>query len=374
MTKSGYFRVGLFAFVGTALVVSLLAVLGAGSIFRRYDFAETYFDQSVQGLSVGSPVLYRGVPLGSVAEIGHCGRKYGETDFGDYVYVKVRIEAATNSRAGVRSAMTELDERVERGLRVRLAAQGITGISVLEADFVDPEENPVLEFDWDPEHLYIPSARSTMVRIEEAIVAVSDIAQKLRRIDYEAMGENLSEILAGVETIVDGFDPEGLRGDISGILADVREMTEQIHTIVSDPVITGFPERADGILGHVEGSAAELEAMIRELSPMGRDIGAELREASDGMKRVVDQLDSLLASEEVAGAVDELPGLVAQARASLKRVNGILASNEGDFDAILTDLQLVAANLRVLTANARDYPSHVLFGEAPLKAETTKGN
>ncbi len=382
MTKSGYFRVGLFAFAGTALVVSMLAILGAGSVFRRYEYAETYFDQSVQGLSVGSPVLYRGVPLGSVAEIGLCQRKYGsegrltpeEAVYNRYVYVKLRIDPASNSRAGIRQAMTELDSAIDAGFRVRLAAQGITGISVLEADYVNPEENPVLQFDWEPEHLYIPSASSTMVRIEEAIVAVSEIARKLRRIDYEAMGESLNEILAGVETLIESVDTESFREDLSGILADAREVTEQIRTIVADPAVTGFPERAGGILGHVERSVAELEGMISDLRPLGSDIGDELQTASEGMNRVVEQLDTLLASEGVAEAVEDLPGLVAQARSSLKRVNGILATNEGDLGAIVTDLQLVAANLRILTANARDYPSQVLFGEAPAKPGEKKGN
>ena len=50
---------------------------------------------------------------------------------------------------------------VERGLRVRLAPQGITGTSYLEIDYVDPPP-PMLPIDWTPDNVYIPSAPSTV--------------------------------------------------------------------------------------------------------------------------------------------------------------------------------------------------------------------
>ncbi len=52
---------------------------------------------------------------------------------------------------------------VERGLRVRLAPQGITGTSYLEIDYVDPPP-PLLPIDWTPDNVYIPSAPSTVTR------------------------------------------------------------------------------------------------------------------------------------------------------------------------------------------------------------------
>ena len=53
---------------------------------------------------------------------------------------------------------------VEKGLRVRLAPQGITGTSYLEIDYVDPAQ-PLLPIDWTPDNVYIPSAPSTVTAV-----------------------------------------------------------------------------------------------------------------------------------------------------------------------------------------------------------------
>ena len=47
---------------------------------------------------------------------------------------------------------------VEKGLRVKLAPQGITGTSYLEIDYVDPANNPPLPVDWVPDNTVDKSA------------------------------------------------------------------------------------------------------------------------------------------------------------------------------------------------------------------------
>ena len=65
-----YYRVGVFVFSGIALVTIFVLVLVGGDFFTERRVFETYFDESVQGLSVGSAVSFRGVQIGSVSQIG----------------------------------------------------------------------------------------------------------------------------------------------------------------------------------------------------------------------------------------------------------------------------------------------------------------
>ena len=43
------------------MIVVGVVVLGGGALFRRTVIFETYLQESVQGLDIGSPVRYRGV-------------------------------------------------------------------------------------------------------------------------------------------------------------------------------------------------------------------------------------------------------------------------------------------------------------------------
>ena len=89
----------------------------------------------------------------------------------------------------------QLKEALDRGFRIRIAPQGLTGVAYLEADYLDPERNPPLEIDWQPYYPYIPSTRSRITQLSEAVERILrnfsdiDIAQLSQTIDksLEAM-------------------------------------------------------------------------------------------------------------------------------------------------------------------------------------------
>ena len=113
---------------------------------------ESYFSESVQGLEVGAAVKYRGVTIGRVTDIGLVSAEYrrGAAD--------VDVEATTYRLVFVRfvvdtakiGKMPDTAAAVARGLRTRLPSQGITGLSYLELDFVDPARYPALAVPWQP--------------------------------------------------------------------------------------------------------------------------------------------------------------------------------------------------------------------------------
>ena len=47
----------------------MLIAFGAGQFFKTETLAETYFNESVQGLNIGSEVKYKGVKIGAVKSI-----------------------------------------------------------------------------------------------------------------------------------------------------------------------------------------------------------------------------------------------------------------------------------------------------------------
>jgi len=69
MKTSRYFKLGLFILIGAGLIGAAVIVLGAGRLLEKQIAVETLFDESVDGLEVGSPVKYRGVQIGRVTSL-----------------------------------------------------------------------------------------------------------------------------------------------------------------------------------------------------------------------------------------------------------------------------------------------------------------
>ena len=67
--KSQKLRIGIFIIAGTLLMLAVLFFLGLSDMFVEKVTLVTRFNESVQGLTVGSPVKYRGVQVGTVSKI-----------------------------------------------------------------------------------------------------------------------------------------------------------------------------------------------------------------------------------------------------------------------------------------------------------------
>src|SRR4051812_37678643 len=68
-TAPNHWKLGGFVVVGLIAFLSMIVFLGARSIHKDTVTYETFFDEAVQGLDVGSPVKFRGVTLGNVSAI-----------------------------------------------------------------------------------------------------------------------------------------------------------------------------------------------------------------------------------------------------------------------------------------------------------------
>jgi len=68
-TTTNNFKLGLFTLGGVTLLILGILVFGARSYFESKSSFETYVEGDVSGLSVGSPVVLRGVLVGKVKRI-----------------------------------------------------------------------------------------------------------------------------------------------------------------------------------------------------------------------------------------------------------------------------------------------------------------
>ena len=164
--ETRYRRLGVFVFVALALCVGVLFLLGGRSLFQSTFTFETYFNDSVAGLEIGSPLRFRGVPLGQVTEILPSWTEYEwqvpSNKRRDYIVVRATI---SQNREWIQRIRNEAGDMVKAGLRAQTQLAGITGQQYLGLDFLDPVQYPSLPFDWKPRYVYVPSAPSLTSQI-----------------------------------------------------------------------------------------------------------------------------------------------------------------------------------------------------------------
>ncbi|MEO6164111.1 MAG: MlaD family protein [Candidatus Binatia bacterium] len=341
MEKASYFKIGLFIIVGTIIGAIGVVALGVGTIFQKKVLVETYIDESVQGLDVGSSVKFRGVQVGKVETISLTSAEYQTKRR----YVLVRIGLTTKiflADAGSPSFLAE----VEKGLRVRLASQGVTGAAYIEADYQDPARNPPLEIDWQPYYPYVPSSRSRITQLSES---VEKILRGVEDIDVGRLVDSLEKSLLTITKVAEGANFDKLGGQANAFLTEVRDTNRQLKELIgSSDLKSAFKDSAAAASG-------ARQIIERAQGPVNQML-ADLPRAAESLERMVKRLDSVTA---------DLPDTSAQLRQTLQRMNRLIATQQQGIAATVENLQAVSNDIKELTESSRKYPSQVLFGAPP---------
>ena len=199
--KANFFKIGLFVIFTFTLLMVGVVFWGADTFNQKKYYAETYSAESVQGLTVGSPVYYLGVQIGEVAQIAVMSAIYdlpeGSEDwekFSGNVYVRMSLH---HERLLARSDPNEFIEKlVARGFRLRITANPLTGIAFLEANYLDPNEHPPMELPWEPTYVYIPSEPSI---ISEFLSGIEKTMKRLDGMDIEGLIDGAKKTLSSME-------------------------------------------------------------------------------------------------------------------------------------------------------------------------------
>ncbi|HUC17687.1 MAG TPA: MlaD family protein [Acetobacteraceae bacterium] len=331
-----FLRVGLLVLLGGGAIVGLVLFL-SGNTFSNGVELETYFRESVQGLDVGAPVNYLGVTLGRVNEIGLVTAEYGQgmpLELRRSTYRLVFVRFVVNPRKiGRVLTPDDIKRAVTAGLRARIASQGITGISYLALDFVDPEQYPAQQVPWNPAHPYIPSVPSTFAQVQSAAEALANQLQQI----------NFKTIAAALLNLTQTLEKQLTNGDAHQTLAAATALLRSLQNAIDK---TDLPA---------------LSASLRKTSDAADNIVA-----SGQTRALLTNADR--AASELAVAAHALPPLIAELSTTADRTSTVTAELERSMTGILANLQAAASNLRDTTDELRSYPAGTIFGGPPPRS------
>ncbi|BDQ35331.1 MlaD family protein [Pseudodesulfovibrio portus] len=374
--KNDYYKLGVFIIIGTGMLIAVIIILGAGRYFETTYTMETYFDESVNGLAVGSPVKLRGVKIGRVADISFVPNIYKDIDASGsrYVYVECDINPDLYDDIPEVEFRKQVQQEVKRGLRIRPTSLGLTGQLFLNIVYDDPDTSTPLPINWEPKHSYIPSAPSTLSQVEGAITTISKTLSSLKQDDLEAI---IGDVKSIVNTIAEFMKTEGGRAagnKILAILEETHSILSRTDELLADPAM-------DKIIPNAAGAAESLNTILTRSADDIIAAAGEARQAMTSFKRASSVLEKALSDprvdtamgeiaptlENISRASTDLTAAVSKVHALVNRLNGVVASETSNVHSILEDTREVMQNIKELTGTAKRYPSDLLFGAPPKK-------
>jgi phospholipid/cholesterol/gamma-HCH transport system substrate-binding protein/paraquat-inducible protein B len=201
-----YYKIGSFVLVGISILIAGILILGSGKLFEKTIYFETYFNESVQGISIGSSVKYRGLDIGHVDKIAFVNEIYKSNvieknkPFNRYIYVRMAINSPSLTNLSTQALKNMFSHEITQGLRVQITPQGLTGNAYLELNYVSPEANPIIKIDWTPHDNYIPTVKSTLGRFSDSL---SIILTKLQTVDFGGLAKKISGVTVSTNRVLD---------------------------------------------------------------------------------------------------------------------------------------------------------------------------
>ena len=312
-------KLGLFVVGGTLLAIASITWLAASRLKRETFETVSYFDESVEGLEVGSPVKFRGVSIGQVRTITIAGDRR-------HVAVTAAIYAEVVRQLGLTEYLGNRAMGEEDGFRSQLVTSPLTGVSFVQCDFFDNRtlERQSLPFETAPNVIYtVPSTIKSLEQgLAEAIRSIPRVADRVislldraeQTLDDAQIGEimtSLRNLLGELDRSVRGLDGPSLFTRGEQVLGEVEGAVVAFRSLVDD-------------LRAEDGALSRVEQLIHDADIPATT--ASIRGVGDGTR---------VASEEISLLVRELRGQLDVVVESLAAMRDLARTLERQPDALL---------------------------------------
>jgi len=208
--------IGLFVVGALVLLIIGIVVFGSGVLFKRTNKFVLYFDGSVKGLSIGAPVMFRGVSIGTVRDISLIYDSKGGT-----IMLPVIVEIEQGSIKGAPSFGESggAKKMIELGLRGKLEVQSfLTGQLMISFDFY-PDKPAELRgiLKAYPELPTLPIS--------------PDIFELMNEIPIKEISKNLAATAKGIDRLVNSSDLQRSLYELRNTLQETKQTMRSLRLL-----------------------------------------------------------------------------------------------------------------------------------------------
>ncbi len=306
MKKTNPKLIGVFVIGGLALVVTALVLFSSQDLLTPKRFFVAYFHQSVNGLNVGAPMRFRGIPVGEVLQIDGV---YDPATGNMIPRLTLEFHPETMENAYVEEGeYTLLPFLLDRGMRASLkSASLLTGQLYVSLDFHPgtPERYLGSGIDDYPELPTIDSGLDQVIakltelpleelfaRLNNTLTAVEDILRSPR---VEESLAALPTLLTDADmTIVDlrhllNRELTTVAREASRTLVATRSAVQSLSTAITEESLV----QVSSTLTEFEATLQLLQERLEANDPLMHELVVTLREIGSAARSVRDLADAL---------------------------------------------------------------------------------
>lgn len=309
-------QIGAFVILGSVLLIFIIMAFGHMRLFSSTKEVALVFQNSISGLSVGAPVNFRGVKVGSVKSIT---LHFDPQDKKAYIPVIITLEPSQMHVVHDMPDHTRIkfQEMIDNGLRAGLNLQSlVTGQSDIELDF-DKSVPAVF-------HPRITNLPEIPVRLS----AMEKLKNTLEQIPIKDISEHADTAILSITALSDT-----LRQKLPPLIDSVKTTSDhaQDTVLAATETIKDLHARLDDTLLKMNQL---LDAGTGELNQRGKDLHMTLVSAT----KTLDSLQDILSER---------------------------SADRANLDAALRDIAVTAASLRGFASDVERNPQLLLMGRKP---------
>ncbi len=284
--KSDHVRmIGLFVLGGILLLVGGIATFASMELFSRRMQFVMYFDSSLNGLDIGSPVSFRGVDIGQVTNIVmELDRTRQEVTTPVYVEIdpsRFKVSSFTDQLSLL--AEPPIKRMVEKGLRAQLQTQSwITGQMYIELEF-----HPSYPAKWRAgEEIGVDEIPTIPSQFDQVQATLSTVLEKVRALDLEGLIETSVDTMETTNKAVNEFYEvtHKINQHIESILVNVDATSQEGKVAMA---------RARETMKSLEATAKRLDEMMLAITPGVTQGVGEAQSAFEEMAKAMQALKEL---------------------------------------------------------------------------------
>ena len=329
--------IGVFVISAAAMLIVGVMILGGGEVLKKkYEFV-MFFDRSVKGLSVGAPMVMRGVEIGSVKKIVvNFDQKTNEVEIPVIVeYDHSLVNFKGKKAKTLEEHRQELKGLIELGMRAQLSLQSmVTGQLMIDLDF--HPDTPVRLIGTLPEYPEIPTIQTSM----------DEFVAKLKKLPIDEIATKLFDVLDNVDKVVGGPEIKDILHNVDTASKDLSRFIQDADKLVKDD-----DGRVNKLLDSLVVTSGDAQKFLGDARKLVKDVDSQVQPVSDKVQ------DAMVSAK---GAMD-------QAKTTLAGMNnyvGEKSDTRHKLNRTLDEIGAAARSLNSLMDYLERHPEALLKGKS----------